>query len=279
MSLLGGKSAEKPIDDEIRTLVATQRGAIEAKANKTFTQFTPVSYRTQVVAGTNVFVKIDIGGGRFLDVTIWRKVAPPSDVVTDVSESGGAGAGAGESKGGAAAGDEGKSLEEPLSKPDAWKKLCGMIKTTKFTMMATVCGDGHIRSRPMATSEANPDDVGTLWFFTKHHSPKMDELKANPNVNLGYVGDGQSTFISVSGRGELCLDKARMSEQWKPVYKAWFPDGLDDPEIALIKVTVAESEYWDSSSNKLVQLYGFAKALVTGQPHKGEGTDHHKITL
>jgi len=162
---------------------------------------------------------------------------------------------------------------------DEWTRLIELISKAKFAMMATGTGDGQIRSRPMATQDVYHQQRGELWFFTGHHSSKVDELQHNPHLNLGYIGDGQSLFISVSGKGELCLDKAKMQELWNPVLKAWFPQGLDDPEIALIKVTVTQAEYWNNASPKVVQLYGYVKAVVTGEPHKGEGQEHKKISM
>jgi len=86
--IVGAKSDEKAIDEETKAFLISQKAAIEAKANKTYSTFNPVSYRTQVVAGMNVFGTIDIGGGHFIHVTIWKKVAPPSNEVTHVEESG-----------------------------------------------------------------------------------------------------------------------------------------------------------------------------------------------
>jgi general stress protein 26 len=47
--------------------------------------------------------------------------------------------------------------------------------------------------------------------------------------------------------------------------KAWFPEGLEDPTLCLLKVSVEEAEYWEASSSTLVQLFGFVKAMATGQ--------------
>jgi general stress protein 26 len=52
-----------------------------------------------------------------------------------------------------------------------------------------------------------------------------------------------------------------MEELWSPLHRAWFPKGLDDPNIALLQVEVDRAEYWDSPSSKVVQLIGLAKAL------------------
>lgn len=54
---------------------------------------------------------------------------------------------------------------------------------------------------------------------------------------------------------------------------------MDDPELSLLRIDVSEAEYWDNTSNALVQMYGYIKAAVTGQPHTGEGQEHDKIHL
>jgi hypothetical protein len=82
----GGVSDSK-IDDDVKALVAAQKSAIEAKANATYTTFDVVSVRKQVVAGTNYFLKIAVGGGAHIDVVIWQKVAPVSYEVTSVTSS------------------------------------------------------------------------------------------------------------------------------------------------------------------------------------------------
>jgi general stress protein 26 len=64
---------------------------------------------------------------------------------------------------------------------------------------------------------------------------------------------------------------------WNPFYKAWFPDGLDDPHLGLLRVDVEKAEYWDSPNSKVVQLAGFVKALVTGQ--KAKGGDNEKVSF
>jgi hypothetical protein len=68
-----------------------------------------------------------------------------------------------------------------------------------------------------------------------------------------------------------------MEELWNPMYKAWFPKGLEDPEIALLKIHVTEAEYWDPPNGKMVQLAGFVKAVATGKPYKAGEDEHAKI--
>jgi len=70
-----------------------------------------------------------------------------------------------------------------------------------------------------------------------------------------------------------------MEELWNPVYKAWFPKGLEDPNIGLMKVNVTDAEYWDTPSGKMVQLIGFVKALATGKRYEASEDEHGKVKV
>ena len=73
-------------------------------------------------------------------------------------------------------------------------------------------------------------------------------------------------------------DRAKAEELWNPMVKAWFPGGLDDPHLALIKVTIQSAEYWDSDASKMRQFFEMAKAAFTGDKPKELG-EHGKVEL
>lgn len=154
------------------------------------------------------------------------------------------------------------------------EKLKEMLEGIDFCMLTTIDG-GQLRSRPMSTQEFEFD--GDLWFFTRDNTHKTDEIAKDPRVNVAYSKPDDNRYVSVSGTAELVKDRAKMEELWSPVLKAWFPDGLEDPHIALLKVAVEQAEYWDAPSSSIVQLFGMAKALATGtEMSYGE---NKKITL
>jgi general stress protein 26 len=160
--------------------------------------------------------------------------------------------------------------------PDAnARKLSELIKDIDFCMLTTVSPDGSLRSRPLSTQDAEFD--GTLWFFIKDDSGKVDEIQKDSRVNCSYAHPGKQHYVSVSGRASLVKDKRKMKEYWKPVLKAWFPDGLDDPHLALLKVDADKAEYWDSPSSTVMHLVGFVKALATGKEY--EPGDNVKVKL
>jgi len=149
------------------------------------------------------------------------------------------------------------------ARTEAWRDLQKMILDVEISMLTTVTSEDCLSSRPMMTQEA--DDDGVLWFFTHEHHAKAKELADDPRVNVSYSKIEAQKYVSVSGLAELVHDEVKKKKLWKPVYKAWFPDGVDDPHLALLKVYIEKAEYWDTSSSKWLELAGFAKALLTGK--------------
>ena len=156
------------------------------------------------------------------------------------------------------------------------EKLGEMIDGIKVAMLTTSEPDGVLRSRPMMTQQVEFD--GDLWFFTSATAPKAAELQNDHNVNVSFADPGGQRYVSVSGAASLVRDPAKIRDLWHPIFKAWFPNGPDDPDLALIKVNVEQAEYWDSPSGKMVQLAGFVKSLATGQRLENAG-DNEKLDL
>lgn len=155
------------------------------------------------------------------------------------------------------------------------KKLGDLIEAIDIAMLTTVDDDGTLRSRPMATQEVEFD--GDLWFFTGADAAKVHEVRQEQQVNVSYTDAKNQRYVSVSGPAQLVRDQQKIKELWNPIFKAWFPEGLDDPNLALLKVHVEKAEYWESANGVVVQLVGFAKALVTGQRYQ-EG-ENKKMNL
>jgi general stress protein 26 len=166
-------------------------------------------------------------------------------------------------------------MSDTTPQDQAYKKLGSLIKNMPVAMLTTADPDGTLRSRPMATHKSEFN--GTLWFFTHAHSPKVDEIERAHQVNLSYADAQTHQYVSISGTATLVRDAAKNAELWNPVYKIWFPGGLDDPELALLRVDVEKAEYWATPSSPVVQLIGFVKSMVTGEPsHVGE---HEKVEM
>jgi general stress protein 26 len=154
-------------------------------------------------------------------------------------------------------------------------KLRDMIKDIRVVMLTTVGHEGPLHSRPMMTQEAAFD--GTLWFLTGEDTAKAGEVAEHRSVNIAYADPEKHRYVSMSGIATIVRDRAKVEELWSPAHLAWFPDGVDDPNLALLQVEVEAAEYWDASSGRMVALAGFVKALVTGR--RLTDGDNAKVTL
>ena len=70
---LGIKTNFRPADQHLISLRSFQvRQAAEDQAGKKFEEFEAKSFKSQVVAGVNYFVKVDVGGGKFVHLRIYQ---------------------------------------------------------------------------------------------------------------------------------------------------------------------------------------------------------------
>ena len=150
------------------------------------------------------------------------------------------------------------------------KKLRELIKDIDIGMLTTIDDDGSLRSRPMSTN-SHIDSHSNLWFFVYASSHKMIEVEQHKQVNVSFSDPHKQQYVSVSGKGKLVRDRHKIEELWKPELQAWFPQGLDEPDIALLFVNVEKAEYWDAPSGFVAHTIGLVKGITTGEkPSVGE---------
>jgi general stress protein 26 len=156
------------------------------------------------------------------------------------------------------------------------EKLIEMVKDVRVCMLITnEKYSENLSGRPMSISKI--DDDGSMWFFTKVSSYKIDEIEESKKVSIAITNESNNNYLMIHGTATIENDKNKMATLWSSIMRAWFPLGLDDPDMILIKVKPNEVNYWDSSSSKMVVLFNMLKAIVTGNEYE-EG-EHGKINL
>ena len=152
-------------------------------------------------------------------------------------------------------------------------RLAELAKGIRIAMLTTVDEEGHFISVPMAQQEVELD--GDLWFFAERDSRVVHNLTLNPHV--GVTLSSSDTWISIDGDGEVVEDPAKASELWNSWVEAWLPQGPDDPNVVLIKVTGHGAEYWDTPGGRAASILSFAKAKITGNRY--EGAENERVDL
>ena len=152
--------------------------------------------------------------------------------------------------------------QKHLNGDEGKKKIGDLIKSIRIAMLTTASDDGSFDSRPMATQETDFD--GVVYFLTREESGKVQEIKADSHVALLYSDPSNAKFVSTKGRASVSKDRAKIHELWNPMYKAWFPQGEEDPSIAVLRVEITEAQYWEASSSKLLRGLKYVAAAATG---------------
>lgn len=151
--------------------------------------------------------------------------------------------------------------------PEAREKLWSMMKEVRVAMLTTSDG-GTLRARPMIASQKGFD--GTLWFLTRASSHKAAEVEGAPQVGVTYADSAGQNYVSLSGTARMVRDRPSIEAHWSEAARVWFPKGLEEPDLALLRVDVEGAEYWDAPNGTMLMAYGYIKARLTGEPpHPG----------
>lgn len=156
--------------------------------------------------------------------------------------------------------------------------LWELIKDIKFGMLTTHHSNGHLHSRPLTTQNQKVDEDTALWFFISRASDTAKDLADNPSVVMTYADPGKDSYVSVSGTGRIVEDMAKKKQLWSLFTQAWFPGGVDDPDLALMRLDITHADYWDVKTNKVVQLLKMATAAVSGKPPENMG-NHQRVDM
>ena len=156
------------------------------------------------------------------------------------------------------------------------QNLYDLVSDFDIAMLVTHSGT-RLHSRPMTVARLD-EEMRCAYLVTDIHSIKVDEITANPSVLLTF--QNAKKFASISGELAVVLDRALIDEMWKEAWTLWFPKGKSDPNIALLRFTSYEGEFWDNAGIQGIKFaFSAVKALVTGDKLKPDSEQHSKVNL
>jgi general stress protein 26 len=163
-----------------------------------------------------------------------------------------------------------------MNTTDTKMHLHDLIDDFEVAMLIT-CTGGAMHARPMAVTCLT--EGVDAYLMTDINSVKVSEINANPQALLTFQSSRK--FASVRGELNVLHDPQLIEKLWKEVWKVWFPGGKSDPNIALLKFTAHEGEYWNNTGmHGLKYVYKAAKAYVTGEkPITADNKSHSKVNL
>ncbi|HEX7943680.1 MAG TPA: pyridoxamine 5'-phosphate oxidase family protein [Phenylobacterium sp.] len=129
------------------------------------------------------------------------------------------------------------------------KDVAKALKDIDFVMLQTHTDGGAIAGRPMSNNRDVEYD-GDSWFFLTEESRTFADVSRDPKVTVtaqgskGLLGK-PPVFLSIEGAAEIVRDRQALEEHWVSELDRWWPEGLDTPGLALLKVHAQRIHYWD----------------------------------
>jgi general stress protein 26 len=138
------------------------------------------------------------------------------------------------------------------------QELADKMAGIDIAILTTRMAGGQLAGRPMS----NNGDVkytGESYFFTYEEAHTVEDIERDPNVGLAYQGSAklfQSSkfYVFVEGKASLVRDKASYESHWTPELDKWFENGINSPNIVMIKVKADQIKFWDGNKNGRVSL-------------------------
>lgn len=140
-----------------------------------------------------------------------------------------------------------------------WKEIKGVNSA-----MLAIGSARHVPMSPYARQEES-----AIWFITAQGTDLVTALtKGESDASLIVTGEND-IHARIEGAAGLVQDRAKLEELWNPVASSWF-DGIDDPDIRLIRLVPTEAEVWLTPGG-LGFAFELVKSKLTGkQPDMGE---------
>ena len=138
------------------------------------------------------------------------------------------------------------------------KELAEKLRDLDIAMLSTHTDGGQIAGRPMSNNRDVEYD-GDSYYFTLEHTRTVRDIQRDPKVGLAFQGSrgllGKPPLhIAVEGDAELIRDRAQFEAHWTKDLEIWFRDGIDTPDLVLIKVHATRIHYWNGEDEGEIAL-------------------------
>jgi len=163
--------------------------------------------------------------------------------------------------------------KDTLTGEDALTKIRELLKQFPVAFMVTVRGP-EVAARPIGIVGDHGAFDGSLWFITDRRSRKVQAIQSGATTALLFQNDREGAYLHLTGQASVVENPEKLREFYTPVQRAWFPDGVDDPHITLLRFDATTASYWDGHASILRLAAAFAKSVLTGAP----GTSGHAGT-
>jgi general stress protein 26 len=139
-------------------------------------------------------------------------------------------------------------------------KLWAGLRSEMTVMLGMV--DESAPSRPMTAQFESDEDRGPLWFFTSQDSELVQA--GGGAATAVFISKGHDLFARIEGKLVEDTRREMIEKLWNPFVAAWYEEGKDDPDIALMRLDLDSAEIWENASSLMAGI----KAMLGINPQK-----------
>lgn len=107
------------------------------------------------------------------------------------------------------------------------------------------------------------EETAAIWFFTRTDVEMVRDVGEGQDAVFTYGSKDQQVWASLRGRLSVQRDIAVIERHWNPIVAAWYPEGMEDPHLTLLRFDGVEGRIWVSQTGALGFFYQVAKANLT----------------
>lgn len=105
-------------------------------------------------------------------------------------------------------------------------------------------------------SAADGSDPRLYWFLADARTLLDWESHRRQVVTLSFQSPDERVYLTMSGRAEVVTDHDAAASMWRPAFKRWFPGGLGDPRLLLVRFATYDAEFYQTSSGRVTSHVG-----------------------
>ncbi len=131
---------------------------------------------------------------------------------------------------------------------DVKTKAGDYLNTIKTVSLATSM-ESNPSCRIMAIQKV--EDYLKILFVAHKSSPKMEQIEKNSSACIVSFNDETAEDIRLFGKIEVLIDMETKKYVWNKELEPYFPEGINDPELTVLKFIPERLEYRDMKAGGL----------------------------
>lgn len=146
-----------------------------------------------------------------------------------------------------------------LDRSDLEERLWSEADKARFGMLGLTDTRQHMQPMTMFVDRAE----NAIWFFTRKGADLAQSTGAGHYAMLCIMAKDMEFQACIGGQLTPDHDPEKIDKYWSPNVAAWFPEGKDDPDLTLLKLTCNDAQIWVSHGGPLNYAFQTLKANAT----------------